>query len=86
MRMLIFILLMGSCGCSTAPIAGVMDCLFPSKVGAGSQDRLPYNPDAPNLNDLPPDIYPRTSPLRTNTPRVELNEPIPAPSFPPPEL
>ena len=82
-------LLLGSVvGCSTAPIAGALDCLFPSEVGSGSRDAVPFNPDAPRLDDLPPDIYPRDIvPSRDrNPPRVELNEPIPPPSFPAPEL
>ena len=82
------LMLASGVGCSTAPIAGALDCLFPSKVGAGSQHSLPHNPDTPNLEALPPNIYPGTTvtPRDRNPPRVELSDPIPAPSFPAPEL
>lgn len=50
-RVIVFAFLL-SAGCSTAPVAGLMDCVLPSK--STSEPDLPRLPDRPRIP--PPDL------------------------------
>jgi hypothetical protein len=61
-------------GCSTAPVADTLDCLFPSKAG-----RNPDYPTRPPDDDRipPPPVFGPSDP-----PPAGLSDPIPAPVIP----
>jgi hypothetical protein len=95
MKHLALFLILAATGCSNAPLAGTLDCLFPSKVGKHG----PVNPrpdeslPPPNLPTRPEDPLPPRGSLDSN-PRDRkddkwkpldrpetsgLGEPLPAP-------
>jgi hypothetical protein len=62
-------------GCSTAPVAGALDCLFPSK--AGRNPDYPTRP--PDFDRIPP---PDLGPPDALPPPAGLSDPLPAPVIP----
>jgi hypothetical protein len=79
MRQLVGATLIILSGCSTAPVAGLMDCVFPSKADRTPlppRDRDPFR-DGPDWNSIPPPpVLGPSSRVEPLPPPVGMNAPV----------
>jgi hypothetical protein len=75
MRRLWILPVLFSMGCSTAPVAGLMDCLRPSRLQPDG--RYPDKPRLPDDGPMPPSVFPKSDERS-----FPLEEPVPNRPFP----
>ena len=77
MRRVILLSLFATTGCSTRPVAGLLDCFAPGHYE--SDKDVPRRPRDDGDGPAPPGVYPRDE---ARIPR--LNDPVPVPEVPRP--
>jgi hypothetical protein len=86
MRRWLIVGCLAACGCSTAPLADFMDCVFPAKTGGGGASpvkgpRVVPAPGDPLVESVPPGAVPPTRLLPPENP-APLAPATPAPTPP----
>ena len=74
MRRVLFLSLFALTGCSTAPVAGLLDCFAPGHYEPDKDKDVPRRPRDDGEGPAPPGVYPRDE---SRIPR--LNDPVPVP-------